>query len=264
MKNETTTITPQFAEHLLKQNTHNRPLDDATVQAYKRDMLSGRWQVNGETIKIATDGRIIDGQHRLTACAQSGVPLVDIILVTDLPMDVQKTIDTGRKRNMRQDLAIDGVPNYSAVAAIALRGFLWDAGDIKFAGSTRVTRMELDEYFADNRSQLIRSGQIGTQVRQAFRVANPTAVGTAHLITSRVSIGDAAEFFAQLGSGVGLKPGDAILSLRNRITNDAVAGIKNPDMVRIGLILRAWNAFRDNEPLAKMQFTKDSIMPMPK
>lgn len=263
-KAEFTDITPAMAELLLTKNTHNRPVVRQTVEEYKRDMLADQWDSNGETIKIALDGTVIDGQHRLTAIAESGVTLENVLLVTGLPLSVQKTVDGGRKRTMGQDLKIAGVVNFNTVAAISLRGWMWDNGNTKFSNAVRPTRRDLDKYFTDNASAINRSAQIGTQTRTAFRPAVPSAVGTAHYLTSRVNVGDAAEFFAQLGNGTGLNAGDPILALRTRMTNDFAMGVKSTDMIRTGIILRAWNAVRNGEKLAKIQFTSDSKMPEPK
>src|SRR5882757_5791751 len=85
------TITPKMAEDLL--NAHqdvvdksgfpalNRIINDNTVAQYANDMSKGNWVANGETIKVAENGRIPDGQHRLWACINSGANF-DTLLVS--------------------------------------------------------------------------------------------------------------------------------------------------------------------------------------
>lgn len=263
-KAEFTDITPSMAELLLTKNTHNRPIDRFAVVSYIRDMLAGQWDSNGETIKIAMDGTIIDGQHRLTAIVESGVTLEGVLLVTGLPLSVQKTVDGGRKRNMSQDLKLNGVAHSPIVTSIVMRGWLWDNGDTKFTRAVRPTRMELDKYWQENSSQISRAAEVASRTRTQFRPVRQSTAGFVHLILGRISIGDTAEFFAALGSGAGLKDGDALLALRNRLANDHVAKVNQTEAVRVGLMLRTWNAFRDGEKLSKIQFTAESKMPEPK
>ncbi|MDO0930218.1 hypothetical protein QQY66_00225 [Streptomyces sp. DG2A-72] len=55
-------VSPALARHwLTEHNTHNRSLRPRVVAAYARDMHAGRWMDNGETIKFAADGTLLDG-----------------------------------------------------------------------------------------------------------------------------------------------------------------------------------------------------------
>lgn len=67
MKIEIQEITPQKARTMLEMNTRNfRDVRPFRVDQYAKMMAEGRWELNGETIKIA-DNYLIDGQHRLLA-----------------------------------------------------------------------------------------------------------------------------------------------------------------------------------------------------
>lgn len=264
MKVQITDITPAMAEQFIKSDTHNRPATPRTVEEYARDMAAGNWHTNGEAFQIAEDGTVLNGGHRFRAIVMSGVTLKDQVLVTGLPIAAQKTMDGGRKRNMTQDLQIMGVSNAGTCTGLTLRGWLWDKGDVKFTRTARPTRLELDEYWVKNQSQIERAAEIARRVNNTFRPATATAVGTVHLITSRISVGDAAEFFAFLGSGAGLEEGSPILALRNRMVRDYTLKNHNTDYTKIHMILRAWNGWREGETMAKIQFTPDSLPIDPK
>ena len=88
------TITPAMAQEWAGLNTRNRPVRYTKVAQFARDMTAGKWMLNGETIKIASDGTILDGQHRLYACIQAEVPF-ETVVIRGLPMEAQDTIDTG-------------------------------------------------------------------------------------------------------------------------------------------------------------------------
>lgn len=64
-------ITPEFAESLLKMNANNRPVKRKRVETYARDMINGKWEINGEPIIIDSNGNLKDGQHRLMAVIES-------------------------------------------------------------------------------------------------------------------------------------------------------------------------------------------------
>ena len=69
---EIVTITPAMAKEWLHRNTHNRPIRTARVHAYARVMATRQWHLNGDAIKIAPDGTILDGQPYLLAVPTSG------------------------------------------------------------------------------------------------------------------------------------------------------------------------------------------------
>lgn len=61
-----TTITPDMAKDMLKNNTENRTLKSRRVQMYANDMLNGNWKMNGDTIVIGDDGVLKNGQPGYT------------------------------------------------------------------------------------------------------------------------------------------------------------------------------------------------------
>lgn len=85
-------ITPRIAKTMLSHNTGNRPLRKAVVQRYATDMENGDWQDNGDPIRFDTNGRLIDGQHRLEAVILSDTP-IDAWVLRGLKPETQKTMD---------------------------------------------------------------------------------------------------------------------------------------------------------------------------
>jgi hypothetical protein len=73
-------ITPRMAADWLKRNPHNRPLQPRVINKYVRDMLDGNWVLDGQAITLASDGTIINGQHRLSAVVQSGVTISSLVV----------------------------------------------------------------------------------------------------------------------------------------------------------------------------------------
>lgn len=88
-------MTPDMARKMLKRNFSNRKLRAYHVNRIRVLILGGRWRFNGETIKVDHEGNLLDGQHRLQAIAEAGVPC-RLILVTGVDRDAFATIDTVR------------------------------------------------------------------------------------------------------------------------------------------------------------------------
>ncbi|MEX2599279.1 MAG: hypothetical protein WD533_06450 [Dehalococcoidia bacterium] len=69
------TITPDRARQLLTLNRHNKPVDWAKVHKYAAAMRAGRWDPLKGSIKVYRDELIVDGQHRLYAVIEAGIPV---------------------------------------------------------------------------------------------------------------------------------------------------------------------------------------------
>lgn len=114
------TITPEMAQEYLKFNTENyRSLNKLRVISYSNDMKAGKWQLNGEAIKFDTEGKLIDGQHRLQAIVRANVP-VKMLVIRGIQEGVN-LYDIGSTRSMGQIAKARGIVEgwYSQVMACA-------------------------------------------------------------------------------------------------------------------------------------------------
>ena len=92
-------ITPETAQKYLEKNTNNyRKMNLTRVSCYATDMKAGKWQYNGEGIKFAKNGILLDGQHRLAAIVKAGVP-VDMLVIRDIEDNVN-VYDIGSSRSL--------------------------------------------------------------------------------------------------------------------------------------------------------------------
>jgi len=111
-------LTPELAQILLSKNDGNRRINSANLSAIMRDMSSGRWAPNGETIIISKDGLLNDGQHRCFAALLTN-SCVETAVAFGVDRASMATVDIGRKRTGADRLGIGGVPNYVAMSAIS-------------------------------------------------------------------------------------------------------------------------------------------------
>ena len=71
----------------------------AVVSQYKRAMKSGFWnQDSTQAISIAADGTLLDGQHRLTAIAETGLSF-SLWVFMNVPKSVITCLDNGAVRS---------------------------------------------------------------------------------------------------------------------------------------------------------------------
>lgn len=89
-------LTPETAAELLNHNTMNRPLRQPHVNRIAAQIASGKWQFNGDTIKISDTGDVLDGQHRLWAIMEAKVP-VETIVVRGIEKEAFSTMDAIRQ-----------------------------------------------------------------------------------------------------------------------------------------------------------------------
>lgn len=97
------TITPEKAKEYLTHNTNNaRKLSRIKAQQYAADIISGKWQENGEPIIFDEDGVLKDGQHRLFAVIIAGKP-ISALVVRGISRDVE-IYNFGSSRTLNQML----------------------------------------------------------------------------------------------------------------------------------------------------------------
>ncbi len=154
MQSQIITLTPEKASILLKQNGNNRRINLDHVDFLAKEMKSGKWKLNGQSIVVSRKGELLDGQHRLMAIVKSGQS-IESILCEDAEESIMATIDTGRSRNAADVFSMNHVTNANAKAALAKNLYMWnlerthiDHGGIK--GSMKPSNRKIyDVYSTD-------------------------------------------------------------------------------------------------------------------
>ncbi|GAA1600726.1 hypothetical protein GCM10009764_25800 [Nocardia ninae] len=252
-------VDADLAVRWLARNHKNRPIRAARVEQYFDDMVGGRWRFNGDTIKFGVDGQLLDGQHRLKALERtkgSGLVL-PMLVVRGLPAESQITMDQGAKRTPGDQLALSGLSrrNTTLVAA-ALRVYIVWMEDGLFGDRVRtaVSATRVVE-FADAYPEIVGSAEDLAAV--ALRIKCRPAVACALAVRlNEIDPAAASEFLIMLDSGAGLSTGSPILALRERLDNIRATKVRTSDRDVLGLGVTAWNLWRDNRSVSKLQRPK--------
>lgn len=169
-------VDPDMAQAILTGNTDNRPIDQARVNKYAKQMAAGLWKENSaELVQIAEGGRLIDGQHRLKAIIQSGAT-VTMTVVDGCDASTFDVIDTGKTRTHNDVFAIAGLPR--GTAPLARIVYLYDVltdKDWRSSKEANVSQTELLLWAEDKRDVLSTAAALGKLVNKAIKPLGTTA-----------------------------------------------------------------------------------------
>lgn len=236
-------MTSKHAQKILNNNVHNRNIRKRKVEAYARDMLAGNWHDNGETVKIATDGTLLDGQHRLLAVVKADVT-VPMVVVYDLAPEVQNTVDTGAKRTFGDQLSLDHTKNANVVAAVTRRLVMWDQGQHYVGGEMQPTETEMRSYLDKHGDIIMEAAHKAVSVRTDLKKVPTSVAGLLYVKFRNINKAQAEEFFEALSTGEGLVKGSPILALRRKFINmQAEGGPTNANEIQ-AYITHTWNLWR--------------------
>lgn len=262
---ETVKVNPATAERWLGKNVRNRHVSSPIVARYAAAMKAGEWLLNGEAIKFAANGDLLDGQHRLLALIESG-KTISFLVVRGLPTVAQNVLDTGRARTTGDQLGIAGFVDPNALAAAAKLAIMYEAGNL--GSSTRgrsVSTPQVLEFVNGN----VLLGHATTRARTVSKGCGLRPAVAAMCFYELMKVDDQAAqvFFDRLGDGVELPAGSPILALRARLRSLVDERATLPPAALTSLVMRAWNAWREGRRVSNFPIYRDGVVvacPVPK
>ncbi|MFN6980561.1 MAG: hypothetical protein ACK4NU_01400 [Brevundimonas sp.] len=253
-------ITPSRARDILERNDRNRSIASAVVEKYARDMKSGAWALNGQTIKIGESGRLLDGQHRCAAAVQANVSFPAIV-VEGLDDDVFDTFDLGQRRSISAILKDRNESNTANLAA-ALRHVWLIENNLITLRNVAPTVSELLDTLERN-PEIRESIKLITKVRD---VTSSMALAL-HMFFHRIDAEKANEFMERLGDGVMLDATSPILRLREILLADKANQKRRlSETEKAAMMIKAWNFHIRDQPVKnlKWQNSGDRREPFPR
>lgn len=262
-------ITPGLAEEWLGKNEGNRNKRARHIASLVRDLDGDRFLVTGDTIKFDWNGRLIDGQHRLSSIVAAKKSMT-VLVVRGLDPRVQGVLDTNARRSGSDALYFDGVETYrTIIASVAKLEMSRRAGKLRTTSDTAVlqpTNSEIVEWHKENVDVEFAAqfaGKIAKQVKAA-----PSPLAYCILELSRIDHADCIEFFTSAVEYRTNGVGDPRLTMMKTFDRDASKGrSKLSNAGQISYIFRAWNAWREGRTIAKLPLSTGSgsvAIPEPK
>ena len=260
------TVTPQLASKWLEEtNTNNRTVKEAHAHRLATDMAEGRWQGrNGEPIRFDTEGRLVDGQHRLWASVISDCSF-DTLLVTGIDPDSYSTIGIGATKGLGDFLGpvLEEKAVVSLSAAIRIIWF-WQRGELAdFRNSKMQPSTEtLMQFFRDN--QEIRESVHAVMHIPGIRgVINTTYASLIHYTAVKYRRRPTAEeFLNRLSDGVELSKDSPIYHLRKFLLLQRVKNARRASSVYVlHLVIKCWNTYKAGLPLGHLKVAVNEEFP---
>ncbi|AGH32180.1 hypothetical protein VPHG_00113 [Vibrio phage 11895-B1] len=241
------TITPEKAEIYLSHNMSNRKVDKSRVERYAKDILSGAWLNNGESLKFSLSGELIDGQHRLSAIIKAGVA-VEMLVIKGLSDESRYTVDTAKPRTGADVLCIHNGASKSLAATINQAIALHDKytkGVVDSAGNTKLTNQQVLAYY-DKHEHLIKESVAYMEAN--FNSRNGL-IATAELLFlimlfSEIDKETMDIFLTKVIKGHGIFSGEVETHLREILLSNRASNRKMTRRQRLNTIFKCWNSVR--------------------
>lgn len=257
MKIERVIMTPARAAGILLSNPKNRTVTKTAVEKIRQAILRGEWVEDANPIKVAQDGTLLDGQHRLMAIAASNLS-VPVLLATDVEEGARLVVDTGRPRSFAHYLQIRGIPQQNRIAAATGALFQYVPGRGLPSGGSDIapTHLQLLAILEKREDDIVEAVRAAERVREHVR-GSTKVWSLAYLILSEVDKEDASHFFEQAASGnPSVQPIGTLVRMLNEPRHET--WLKHSGKMAcqrlLALIIKAWNAYRDGREVGLLSY----------
>lgn len=246
-------ITPSFAEEILEtKNTMNRRIDLSHSHRLLGEILSGRWSLSPQPVIFATDGTLLDGQHRLRAIVNSDKP-GDIMVVEGVDKSEFIRLDSVSKPRSNADVAyIKGIsnPTEAANAANALHQYTIDTWTGRGKAISSARNVEIIKENPNLENWVAITKAMIPKVRPIIS-RTPAAVGM-YLVSEAYPDIDSFPFLEGVVAGVMVAPGDPRYALREKLISERMrlrggGGLRAQK--QLNWFIRAWNAWASGEQM---------------
>lgn len=242
-------ITPETAKEWVdNHNTHNRPVKWKAVKQYVGAMRRGEWKLNGDAIRFDYNGVLIDGQNRLYAIIESGIPTKSLV-GTGLEPEAQDTMDLGARRSLSDMLTLRGETNVSRLASVIKWTYLWDRFIMTdVPPDDRIdppTLQQQLEFFNAHKSRIIVAVKEGDKLHHKLKAAPAAISGTCWYIFHELNWEDCQDFFYKLGLGASLEEDNPIFVLRRWLANHSDKRDRPRVQIYLAVWVKAWNLYRE-------------------
>jgi hypothetical protein len=245
----------------------NRPFNEAYARHLAAEMLAGRWHLTHQGVAVGTDGKLVDGQHRLSAIVYAAEmePTIRIPMMVTTGVDPATflAVDTGRKRTAADMLGIQGHKNRTTLAAVLKLIYCWDTTRNGSWHKVTVSNELLEQVYVAHPGASA-STEVAQQLSKGARLL-PGAAGLAHYVVESAQVTQIGHdlhdrFVTGLATGASLPDGDPRLALRNTIANLRASRRAMNAQMHVAMYIKAWNlwvaertrqtiAWRDNESM---------------
>ncbi len=253
VRSEIVTVTPTLAASYLGTMRRNRNLSTRRVARFAAEMKAGRWTLNGQAIIFDTDGRLIDGQHRLQALIHADVE-VQMLVTRGVTQKAWDTLDDMRPRRAQDVLSAKGRRNTQLLGSILRMIFQHELGVLGSGCRDHVpTNRDVDgldeEYPTATEAVSWSCGKTWTKT-------GPVAF-LRFITLTQGNVDQARDFFDGLRDGAGLEPESPALVAREMLLTRR--GVENPpdETHLLARLIKAWNAHLAGHKVKRLSWSAE-------
>ena len=244
---EVITLVPSLAKLLLERNPANRPIGRYNTETLTADVASKRWEFNGESIVVSRDGILLDGQHRCTVVAATGIS-IETVIVFGPREEARYTIDIGKPKSAANFLHMKGWKDTNHLSAAISMLLQYRKTGAVVAGYLRPTKTEIVQAAGEFKGISDSVEFVADATKR--RLGSRSALAFCHFIFwKRASRELADSFMRQLIDGDGLRKGGTIYYCRERLIG---LGRGARPETRAELVIKTWNAWRRGDRVTKI------------
>jgi hypothetical protein len=248
------TVTPEMAAAWLASAHPNRPVSRARVTTIARAIKAGLWQLNGQTLVLCPDFRLLDGRHRCRAIVEAGRS-VEMFVVASIDPQCFLSMDQGKKRSGGDVLAIAGNA-HGQILASALRWHWRYEHQQMLSATIPVADYELPAY-------LVQHANITTSLTWGLSLKALLPAGCASMLFFLMSAHEPAlakVMFQALSTGLELKSTDPTYAVRERYLAQGRALNHTSVVERSAAVVRCWQTMRTGRPMPQGKWSGTSSM----
>jgi hypothetical protein len=255
-------ITPDQAAELMARNVNNRRIKQNKIDQYAQDMAAGKWNPDSSDISFDWFGNLANGQNRLLACIQADVPFGTLVRTGIDPAAVDN-MDAGATRTFGDVLKMHAAadPN-NVAAAISLRAryeSIAEEGGTIIERRLPMTRRQVVEYLTEH-PQLEKMISVARNMYQTAPSIQRSVWLAGMSMASEIAEDDARRFAGAFLAGESSGTGDPLLALMRyamalQTPAQQARGVKlkNAGIRHLTAFVTAWNAWRSDEKLDRIQ-----------
>ncbi len=252
IKVEVLLVTPEMARDFLTHNISNRKLDRHTVALYSRVLKEGLFLLSNDAICFDLAGTLLNGQHRLTACVETGISFYCIV-ARGVPTESYVIMDNGKNRTASDVLYVQDVASATAVAAaikryINLCRHLSTIADAAGGAWLKISNAEIEQEYKRDTEFWNSMTKWGSNLRAhgKWKLLNGSeyiAVSAYLILEKKHNDSFVKDFFEQIEGRQ--EPSTSVITLLQMKLNDSK---RNPQrrllpFVVQKLVIKAWNAY---------------------
>lgn len=254
-------VSPEMASSWWSYRRHPklRKFSSDTSARYQKDMEQGRWrEATPEGLIFDTEGWIISAQHRLKAQANAGRTLKWRIFVNE-PRDISPFLEQGRRRTAADLLTV----RYGTYVSSGARHLAAVADGDRW-GLPRYGKITVSEVVATYQDWPELTWHVQAVMacqREANIPAGPHLAVLAQAARTE-SVDRITGWLEGVRTGFDLSKGDPRANLRNRFRGGLTSyGKVNKRDMTYALIVKAWNAYVNDQRLTVLKFLPSEELP---